>query len=700
MKKRFESERCAEGRGHLAGLSLLAATLLCVCGTLVGVRGQAGRVRVATPPARPVSEQPEQKKQPAAAPAEPATTTWAFEFTQTRPASTPQSPLPSRGPRVPRAVAPVPPAGPAPAAPPKQVITVVHRLSGWRLLTLLASSGAPRIVGVEDLPKPTDVHTNIVAGFVSDDGRTVVACLPQAEAEAESVFQMPGLLGDKEAASFGPGNSEIFVVRNDGAQFKARFIGLDGSTGLSFLEVEKPVLPPSAPEVAPAAAPAAAVINEGQHVWLFGPAPINPTNASGIVGETGETDEVVYAQMGVVEGQLTDVQRAPSGKVVQAAVRAQGLSPAWTGSVAINPTGHLVGILTQTGGEMRLVSSESVRGAMARVLARRASVPKPWLGARGDAVSLTPLSNFISNGWTPERAMALLNKRQGVLLTSVAPGTPAALAGLRPGDVVARVSESDIKGIEDFSLLLREAGGGSTLNFTVLRAEALTPLKLSVTLSGAPNPASATHEAELRASEERLRLSLHHERIQEAKARTTYEQALAALERARGEMATARAAGNLKRFEEAQKSVVEAMLNYEAAQKSMNEAARRVEQALKAHEDAQTQLSKELRARGSFYKLQLIEGMDAIGISTKLAARFHAQGGLLVVSIAPGSPAEATGLKVGDVIETLGGVAVPPPDQSFDFQFRWSWKEKPNSSLGVVRGGQKLVLKYNENSKQ
>src|SRR5205823_11537921 len=112
------------------------------------------------------------------------------------------------------------------------------------------------------------------------------------------------------------------------------------------------------------------------------------------------------------------------------------VSPEWTGGVAVGETGALVGIVDESGtNEARLVSAETVRAAAARVQARRASVPQPWLGARGDAVALTPLQLFVTHGWPESEARALLNRQQGVLLTEVAPGTPAALAGLRRGDV-------------------------------------------------------------------------------------------------------------------------------------------------------------------------------------------------------------------------------------------------------------------------
>lgn len=675
--------------------SMLSLSLSCIvlCATaLAQETAPTAPPSPETPPAAAPS--PEQKIRntqpvtisPPETPAAPPTTPARRLPTQ------PTAPTPRVAPvaRTPRTSA-VAPVAPSPVVPPRQVITVVHRLSGWKLLTMLTFSRAPRVVEVDELPRATDVHTNIVAGFVSEDGRTVVACLPQAEAEAEAAFQMPNFFNDKESPAdeslkFASGNSEIVVVRQDGVEFKARFVGLDGSTGLSFLEVAEPLLPPASPN---AHAP---VLSEGQRIRLFAPEPLLASKPEGPFGDAGSTDEIVYARMGAVEARLTDIMRAPSGKVVQAGVRAPGLSPAWAGSIAINGAGNLIGILAQNGagGETRLIPAEVVQRAASRVLARRASVPKPWLGVRGDAVALTPLTSLLSKGWTEERAHSLLNKRRGVVLTSVAPGTPAALAGLRPGDVIARVSEREVKSVEDFSLLLKEAGGGTTLNFTVLRAEELSPLNLSVTLSGAQNPVNATKEAELRAAATRARLTLNHERMLEARARSAVVGSRAALERARLVEAEARRSNDVKRLAEAHRVVVNAVREWDAAEKFAGDAVKRVEQASKAVAEAQVRMGEALKARGTYAQWRLIDGMDAVGISSKLASRFRADGGMLVVSVLPGSDAETIGLKAGDVIETLDGQPLLTRDKAFDFKFEFS--NNYNLRLGVVRAGQKITL--------
>src|SRR2546423_11515170 len=72
-----------------------------------------------------------------------------------------------------------------PVAP--QVVTVVHRLSGVKLLRYLlresGDRGAVYTIDPEAIAK--DAHASIIAGLALDDGRTIAARLPQVAAEME-----------------------------------------------------------------------------------------------------------------------------------------------------------------------------------------------------------------------------------------------------------------------------------------------------------------------------------------------------------------------------------------------------------------------------------------------------------------------------------------------------------------------------------
>ncbi len=645
---------------------------------LCGAGGLSTAVSAQTPE-RENSAKPSSTKSSSAPPSasvEPAPATapdFVFNPSPVVVSQSPRAPTKRHGVVAPGAF-PAPRVTPPPAPP--GVITVVHRLSGWKLLAWLATTPA-LLVEVDDLPFASDVHTNIVAGFVSEDGRTVIARLGQAEAETSiAPPSEPGTPGGLFDAP------DLTVVQRDGQQIKARFIGLDGSTGLSLLEV-------AAPFVATSTQVGATRMSVGQRVRLFAPEPVRSPRAFATNGE-GK----IFFSITESRGKLSKVKLAPSGKAVRASVRAPGLTPARTGAIATDKSGAIIGIVAESGrGETPLVTAEGMRAAEARVRARRASVPQPWLGARGDAVAMTKPDQLMKLGWSRDSARTLIDRGRGVLLTGVAPGTPAALAGLRGGDIISRVNEREIKNLDDFSLSLREAGGNSTLDFIVLRRSLdAAPLKLPVTLSESVNPAFATGEAELRAVREELR-ALEKE-IREMKPRMSEAEAgaLEALMKVQAEEEFARRAGDQVRAAEVMKRLMQSQQLLESSRKEFEKFGKRYREIYERHAQAR-------RRDGSPFAFQFnpnvntmpfLDGLKTIAISPKIAARFKAQNGLLVTAVLPQTPASISGLRPGDVIESINGQLLPGAESKFEFRFG----ADVEFDFDIVREGKKLKLRF------
>ncbi|HEV2904675.1 MAG TPA: PDZ domain-containing protein, partial [Pyrinomonadaceae bacterium] len=82
----------------------------------------------------------------------------------------------------------------------------------------------------------------------------------------------------------------------------------------------------------------------------------------------------------------------------------------------------------------------------------------------------------------------LIENEVGILLTSVLPGTPAAMAKLKVGDVIVRVNGNDVKGAEEFSDMLTKVGSGEEVKFTVERPKFKQSLSIEVKLGGAFQP--------------------------------------------------------------------------------------------------------------------------------------------------------------------------------------------------------------------
>ena len=363
--------------------------------------------------------------------------------------------------------------------PMPQVVTVVHRLSGIKALALLRRNGEIITRVNDDVVTTPYAVTAITAGFVLGDGQNVVARLPQAEAESllfstkmpgfnnpatgtglparaapsattAATTVSPGALAPPEASSF-------VIVQTNGQQLTARYVGLDAGSGLSLLRIPglKATLAKDANEEQ---------LVVGQSVHILAPDRIAHVS-------NGAAPSTISSRMSATEGTITRIERTSTGKIAGLVIFAPNiLSRAIVGGVAVNKAGEVVGIVeTIDGIAARLIPVAAVRRAAERLLARQTNVPRPLLGVSGEAVKTTPLGKFYIAGWTAPEATALKDRLDGFFLNSVLPSTPAALANLRPGDVIVRVNDYVVKKDVDFSFALSEAGSGAVTKFTVIR---------------------------------------------------------------------------------------------------------------------------------------------------------------------------------------------------------------------------------------
>jgi S1-C subfamily serine protease len=365
-----------------------------------------------------------------------------------------------------------------PVAP--QVVTVVHRLSGVKLLRyLLRESGDRTIATIDPESIANDAHASIIAGLELEDGRTIVARLPQVAAEME-VPRVSPVPPDKSDDLMGNAlrrlprmprmQPDLTVMMQDGRTFRARYIGIDGLTGLSVLQLAEPA-------AAATANVSARKIATGENVQLFAPEQVPSEAPYTILVRIGKTE----AQVAKAIAARADAQRVM--------LRGAKLLPGLIGSVACDESGNTLGIVDQLeGANAQLLTVDAVRAAVRRVLERQASVPRPLLGIRGEAIDFATRKALLEYGWNEQQLRVLIEKQVGILLTLVMPGTPAALANLHPGDVIVRVNDKDVKGAEDFSTILTDAGSGEEVKFTVQRPQLKTPLSLDVRLGGAYQP--------------------------------------------------------------------------------------------------------------------------------------------------------------------------------------------------------------------
>src|SRR6185503_20718487 len=127
------------------------------------------------------------------------------------------------------------------------------------------------------------------------------------------------------------------------------------------------------------------------------------------------------------------------------------LSQANIGGVAVNKAGETIGIIDGLeGNEANILPVASIKRAAQRVLEQQSSVPRPWLGVKGEAVAELKLDQILNHGWEMQRAAALAGNHRGIMLTSIVPDSPAAMAALRAGDVILKVDDKEIQTAQDF----------------------------------------------------------------------------------------------------------------------------------------------------------------------------------------------------------------------------------------------------------
>jgi S1-C subfamily serine protease len=416
------------------------------------------------------------------------------------------------------------------------VYPVVRRLSGFEVLALLRSAGA-EITSVDSrFLFDFESHVNIVAGFTIGDGKTIITRLPQLEItqsysvayapqnqpqtpKAKSQNQtitvtidptpVPSAPNQPNVAAPSPvqnprtkvtpskpaivpqftmspmfqpyGNIAVFV--ENGCQLSAKFVGLDGKTGLSLLQVE------GLNQTSLAEADVSK-LTLAQPVLLFAPRPLEQQLF------TTKTN-TLFLKVDSLQGTLKSFEKNQAGEIQRMIIAAQNISPELVGGVVENQNGETIGVIENiTATEARVIPITDIKQAIDRVRLQATRKPQPWLGVRGEAINTTSINRLMSVGWTQTRAIELLSQNRGLLLTSVPTGTPAALSQLKAGDVIWRINEKEIKTADEFTALLNSVGSNKEVAFEVLSPSSDTVQTVNVRLGETPNPFSAMRLAE------------------------------------------------------------------------------------------------------------------------------------------------------------------------------------------------------------
>jgi S1-C subfamily serine protease len=179
----------------------------------------------------------------------------------------------------------------------------------------------------------------------------------------------------------------------------------------------------------------------------------------------GDSRRIRAGQVAVAIGNpLGRSLRARSGRLMDDIIQTDAaLNPGNSGGPLVTTAGEVMGINTamiqNAQGLCFAIASNTARFVASRLM-RDGRIRRSYVGVGGQNVPIP-------------RAVARANQlavSSGVFVVSVEPGSPAAIAGLRDGDVVLAFGGDAVTGLDDLLRLLTDDRIGVPSSLTILRA--------------------------------------------------------------------------------------------------------------------------------------------------------------------------------------------------------------------------------------
>jgi serine protease DegQ len=250
------------------------------------------------------------------------------------------------------------------------------------------------------------------------------------------------------------GADEIAVTLNDSRHARGKVIGTDPETDLAVLRIELDKLPAIVLGNSDA-------LQVGDQVLAIGnPFGVGQTVTAGIVSALGRTQLGINTFENFIQ---TDA----------------AINPGNSGGALIDVNGNLQGINTaiysRSGGSMGIGFAIPISTAkqVLQDLVKEGKVTRGWIGVEPYDLS-------------PELARTFgARARSGAIVISVLQNGPAALAGIRPGDVITRVAEKPVRNVQELLSTVAGLKPGSPAQFQLQRGS--DELQVPVTPSIRPS---------------------------------------------------------------------------------------------------------------------------------------------------------------------------------------------------------------------
>ena len=253
------------------------------------------------------------------------------------------------------------------------------------------------------------------------------------------------------------GADDIDVVLNDSRHARAKVIGTDPETDLAILKIDLDKLPVIVLGNSDA-------LQVGDQVLAIGnPFGVGQTVTSGIVSALGRNQLGINTFENFIQ---TDA----------------AINPGNSGGALVDVNGNLLGINTaiysRSGGSMGIGFAIPVSTAklVLEGIVTDGEVKRGWVGVE-------------PNDLSPELAETFgVKSSSGVIITGVLQNAPAALAGIRPGDVITKVGDKTIANVQELLSSVAALKPGTPATFSLLRRD--NALDVQVTPGLRPKPRS------------------------------------------------------------------------------------------------------------------------------------------------------------------------------------------------------------------